>query len=484
MNENRHPIDDLFRDGLDQHSVEPPMHVWERIDQTRTPVYKLINNFKQHSSWYLSVAAGLVFMSAAAIMFLSDDADGNLVNGEATLPAVNQTEIVAELPSAEQSAPVLTNEENLDQETPASITNTASLSLPPALVQSPTQANPIQMAPGQNATQTEPNTVTETPAAEDPNTLFPTGTSTMPGTIIPAEQKEAVQAEENPVTASEEVVVVEEEEIAPAEEEILASENPSESPEKTENQETKNMIPLEPSPWSIELLGSYDFINRRMPNATPAYAAERKQDEKVQSAFSLQLRAQYKLNPVLSLRSGIAYSRINEQLNHSRTESYTEIIDRQVTGYILDPINGPTQVTYTVRDTVNHSSTTQVNSNNRYTFVDVPVLLNYTFYTSNKWSLGVSGGPMFNLVFQQRGYILSPNQGEVIDLSTSANPYRTYAGVNLMLNASASYSLNKHFDIVFEPGIRYGLSSLTNAPNGMIQKNNSLNLFTGLRYNF
>ena len=480
MNENRHPIDDLFRDGLDQHSVEPPMHVWERIDQTRTPVYKLINNFKQHSSWYLSVAAGLVFMSAAAIMFLSDNPDNRLVTGEATEPAVSQTEISIETPSEVQTAPATITEDEMVAETPAPSSNTASLPAEPS-VQGATVNYPTTPAPRKNATQTEPTQTQESPVIETPAQPEPP--------ISPAAQPQVTDNPQNldvtaevPVATPEEIQTEVEE--TPAMEEETSSNNPSEAPEKSEKQEVKKAIPLTPSPWSIELLGSYDFINRRMPNATPAYAAVRKQDEKVQSAFSLQLRAQYKLNPVLSLRSGIAYSRINEQLNHSRTESYTEIIDRQVTGYILDPINGPTQVTYTVRDTVNHSSTTQVNSNNRYTFVDVPVLLNYTFYTSNKWSLGVSGGPMFNLVFQQRGHILSPNQGEVIDLSTSANPYRTYAGVNLMLNASASYSLNKHFDLLFEPGIRYGLSSLTNAPNGMIQKNNSLNLFTGLRYNF
>jgi len=44
--------------------------------------------------------------------------------------------------------------------------------------------------------------------------------------------------------------------------------------------------------------------------------------------------------------------------------------------------------------------------------------------------------------------------------------------------------LNKHFDLLFEPGMRLGLSSLTNSPSGMVQKYNSMNLYTGIRYNF
>ena len=345
--------------------------------------------------------------------------------------------------------------------------------------------------PRKNATQTETTPTTETPSDVPP--VIETPAPTEPSELLVTEpQQEDVPEKAEERTEAPTTAPI----IAPAEaspviaeapklvEPTIGTNDPTQAPEKSEKQEVKNAVPLQPSPWSIEMLGSYDFVNRRMPNATPAYAAARKQDEKVQSAFSFQLRAQYRLNPVLSLRSGISYSRINENLNHTQVSNYTEITDRQVTGFILDPINGPQQVTYTVRDTFNHSSSTTVNSNNRYTFVDVPVLLNYTVFTSNKWALGVSGGPMFNLIFQQKGHILSPEQGEVIDLSTSANPYRTYAGVNLMLNASASYSLNKHFDLLFEPGMRLGLSSLTNSPSGMVQKYNSMNLYTGIRYNF
>lgn len=487
MNENRHPIDDLFRDGLDQHSVEPPMHVWDRIDQTRTPVYKLMNNFKQHSSWYLSVAAGLVFMSAAAVMFLSDSPENRLGQSGTNTTAPVQVEQRMENSSETNPNTSTLAAESKDLE----IANATAPKVSQANEVVHVQGDFFTPTPRKNATQTETTPTHETPIVVPPVIEAPTRTAPAELPVTEPQQAEVPEPvdviAEAPTAAPRTTPTELGKGVEKAPEmgdATTQSNDPAEAPEKNEKQETKNAIPLEPSPWSIEVLGSYDFVNRRMPNATPAYAAARKQDEKVQSAFSFQLRAQYRLSSVLSLRSGIAYSRINETLNHTKVESYSEITDRQVTGYIVDPINGPQQVTYTVRDTINHSSSTQVNSNNRYTFVDVPVLLNYTLFTSNKWAVGVSGGPMFNLVFQQKGHILSPNNEEVIDLSTSANPYRTYAGVNLMLNASASYSLNKHFDLLFEPGMRYGLSSLTNAPSGMIQKNNSFNLFTGVRYNF
>lgn len=494
MNESRHPIDDLFRDGLNQHSVEPPMHVWERIDQTRTPVYKLVNNFKQNSRWYLSVAAGLVLMSSAAIMFLSDNPENVLAEGGtgSTSTVQNQTEVNPSSPSSSAvepyqgtTEPTMQNEEtnqvNIDQTEPSSSNNPDE-----EIADNPSENNaprPGRTVPAQNGGRTSPPVNREfgTEKRVDPKPIIP-DYSKYP---VPAEPVE--EAPKGPVnlvpstTPAEQLTEVPE--VTPEE----ASNNPEAAPAPEDGpakEQEVNAPPKERSPWAIEVLGSYDFVNRSITNASASYINTRNSAETLGSAFTLQLRGQYRFSDILSLRSGVSFSQINETLNYNKTTYTTEIVDRQETGIVLDPINGPMQVTYTVRDTLTHSNTTSYYSKNRYLFVDVPVLLNYTFYTSNNWKLGVSGGPMFNLAFQQSGSILGPENDDLIQLNSPANPFRSYAGVNLMLNMSAAYSLNKHFDVLVEPGVRYGIGSLTNKEFGMSQKYSSINLFTGIRYNF
>src|SRR5690606_29081803 len=123
-------------------------------------------------------------------------------------------------------------------------------------------------------------------------------------------------------------------------------------------------------------------------------------------------------------------------------------------------------------------------ANTRYTFVDVPLLLSMRFYTSDKLDLTASGGALFNLAFAQQGYVLGTNTTEVVNLASAQNPYRTYAGVNLMMNLGLSYKLNRQFDLLLEPGIRLGTGSLMNKSSDIMQRYTTVNCFTGLRYNF
>ncbi|MHB1279331.1 MAG: outer membrane beta-barrel protein [Bacteroidia bacterium] len=493
MNENRHPIDDLFRDGLSQHSVEPPMHVWERIDQTRTPVYKLLNNFKQNSRWYLSVAAGLVLMSSAAVMFLTDAPEMDLADGSGTTVAPAQIE----RGTTSESVNPNPNGTAVYQGTNPNIDNGASLNPanPSAMENNPSANEYSEEAGSEDGVYSTPP-VLPTPHSGgrmDLPLIREFGTEKRDGNKVVVPYYDVPPVDENREQAPKEIHAVVPPQITPADAETPnanaevpqakteADPLPTPAPDKTTTPEAP---PIEPSRWALEVLGSYDFMSRRIQNADPAYVNARKDAEKMGAAYTFQLRAQYRLSDLFALRSGVSFSQHHEKLNFTHTQSNTQIVERQETGYILNPINGPTPITYTVRDTVTTTTTTSAKSDNTYTFIDIPVLLNYTFYTSNKWNLGVSGGPVFNLAFKQKGQILGPVNNEIIDLNSAANPFRTYAGVNLMLNLSTSYQLSKQFDILFEPGLRYGMSSLTSKGFGVTQKYSSVNLFTGIRYRF
>ncbi|MBI1222831.1 MAG: outer membrane beta-barrel protein [Bacteroidetes bacterium] len=477
MNENRHPIDDLFRDGLDQYSVEPPMHVWERIDQTRTPVYKLINNFKQNARWYMSLAAGLVLISSAAILILKD--------GKIDDHALSQTQAVNEAPAPEapsgsagksEEAPSITDlqAENQSFQSEAS-TNQLPATTNPFRAELPTRAS--NATPQNRASEETPQ---EMAPQEEPSKteLAQNGTN-----VTPPKEQEKVDVPEQMENNEQIVEEVQGEEIPEVTEDpLVKSSEEANDPQPEKAQQPVVNPPITPSPWSVEILGSYDFVNRHFQGGNPAYRNARNKYEKVGAAYTFQMRAEYRFNRILSVRSGLSFSQIHENLNFNYT-SPDQINVYQKTGYIIDPINGPQKITYEVKDTM-PGSTTTFRSSNSYTFLDIPILLNYHMYTTNKWDLGLSGGPVFNLAFRQRGQIVNPSVTDVIKLNGASNPYKGYAGLNVMFNLTASYKLDKHFDLLFEPGLRFGVTSLTNSSFGMTQKYNSYNLFTGVRYNF
>lgn len=494
MNESRHPIDDLFRKGLDQFSVDAPMHVWERIDQKRTPVYKLANNFKQNRRWYLSVASGLILMSSAAMFFLN----GDLSSEKLSLLGTTDTEIQQGDANAQNAHTGNKNTGKGNSASPEGIlTAPANEHAMEGTSGSYVPDQPQQAAPQQSFRGEEP---VRQPRVE----------KTAPVAQVPVKEERTDEVVEVPHYDLPVVKEVNNDEnrnngavtpYTPGNRNTLPEEDKEEKPpvetpgpvadntdKKEGGQNNDNAaLPLVPSRWSIEFLGSYDIVNRKIQHPDADFVRIRTNAEKVDNGFTLQLRGQYRLNKnsnVLSLRSGISFTRISESLNYNQPVNYQEIENRQVTGYIMDPINGPQQIIYTVRDTVTKTRFTPVTSRNTYTFIDVPVLLNYTWLSGDKFSFSASGGPLFNVAFLQKGKILGPVNSEVIDLNGANNPFRTYAGVNLMLNLGVSYHINRNFDLLFEPGARLGMGSLTSKGMDMTQRYSTINLFTGVRYKF
>ena len=56
---SRHPIDEIFRDKLAQLSTEPPMHLWDKIDQTRRK--------RRRGGIYFRLLAGVALSAIVAL---------------------------------------------------------------------------------------------------------------------------------------------------------------------------------------------------------------------------------------------------------------------------------------------------------------------------------------------------------------------------------------------------------------------------------
>lgn len=472
MNESRNPIDELFRKGLEGYSVEPSADLFENIMQKRSRMHRILLKLKTNTGKLTLFLGGMVFLAFGvwAILQQSETEASQLSHVPQEQSPQNVSDLANPNPTfspepariqTEESVestlnPVLKAENDLYQIKSESVTN-LDKSLNPVR---PKANNAAIIDPEKSDSPTEMSN--EVVPVETPNNP----TENM---INPVEKEKPIELEDELVTQVEE-----------KQDEVIST--------KKEESNTKQEItaapPLTPSPWYLDLMASPDIMSRQLNHPNSTYAQARRDSEKIQSAFSIQLRAGYQLNKAISIQTGIMYSQINEELNFNKNYTWTEVVNQEKTGVIQDPINGPTQIKYTVRDTITHQDEVKGKSNNRYTFIDIPIMLNYRFFVGNKWALGVSGGPSFNLAFRQSGQILREDQMGFIELGKAESPYRTVAGVNLLFNMNASYRLNQHFDLLFEPGMRLGMSSLTHSQSGLSQRYNGAQLFGGVRYRF
>lgn len=502
MNESRHPIDDLFKDGLEHYQLEPPMHVWERIDQKRTPVYKLTNNFKQNYRWYLSVLAGLAVMSSAAVMLLSDGNNGNIpVNAQGSnelatttpntpLPSQSEESVHVVNPSEIKSGAANPNAymETAPKSETASASNSTFANNPTAQSQTPvtpaasntaaTMSSGTPVAPIQ-ATHTETAVAATNDATAQENTA--TASTTAPTTVeVPVTGTDGDQALENITASNTELPSGIESEDA----ETKAPEATS-TDDVADNTEKQVTPPYRAKNWSIDFLGSYSFTNRVL-QGNDAYAAMRNDMSQMNGGFSFMFRAGYDINKNLSVRTGLAFTRLNESMKFNQPYQVTEIQNRQVTGYVVDPISGPKQVTYTVQDTIQRTEYTEVTGKNSYSFLDIPVFANYTVFGNRFLNVYASAGMYVNLRFAQGGQLLQQDGQSLIDLETGANPFNVRANIDLGFGAGVAIKPWTSLPVEFlvEPSYRLGTGSLLNNSFGAKQNFRTLNTYVGFRYRF
>ncbi|MBL7793989.1 MAG: hypothetical protein JNK77_16800 [Saprospiraceae bacterium] len=177
--------------------------------------------------------------------------------------------------------------------------------------------------------------------------------------------------------------------------------------------------------------------------------------------------------------AGLGYTRINERFytSGSRTE-YDSIPDGIVEIYIDS--NGDSIITRG-NVPVTRYITYRKRTYNRYTLLDVPVLLGYQ-WRQDRWSLGVEGGVYVNLALQSRGDILSEN-GDIISLQDADNVMRPRIGLSYYGSLRLGFAFDDKTQLSLAPSLRV-LPNFTTADYRLIQKYTLLGLNVGLTRKF
>jgi hypothetical protein len=222
----------------------------------------------------------------------------------------------------------------------------------------------------------------------------------------------------------------------------------------------------------LEWYASTDFSIRNFSD-TPqsAYLKLRKESTKSMLGFSAGMRYTHLFKSGFSIRTGINVSRTNE------TFTFTQ-------GNILQTI----YVTNGAGDTINTyqaQSTRYKTTYNKYTSLDIPLLVGYEI-TRGNYILNVNGGLIFNIYAWYKGDILDKNNQPLnVNSTQSQSVYQLNKNIGMggLLALSFYYKLNDRYSILAEPSFRYNFSSILNKELSLKQTNHTAGVKVGIRMN-
>ncbi|MDL5047788.1 outer membrane beta-barrel protein [Oscillatoria amoena NRMC-F 0135] len=489
MSMETNKIDELFRSKLGDYSLDAPDHVWKSIDAKRTPLHKAINYFKRRKAAVVGAFLLIAGISAAAFIGFGPTADTQqtaVVTSQSTTTTPVANSETSGSNAAVATTPSATSAENLaNTNTPA--TNSTTVYTTPNRTNTNNGGNTRNG--GNNGGGTDATSHTLTPATNptqstsstDNNTtpIVTTSTTTITDNSTPAltnEEKEVVVADAQPV--SEPVATITDE---------------TEGTEATDAAEKANKQAIEPqkqrcNSLTADLYAGIGFAGRSLnANGVGAgYFAAKKQAESYTPSFTVGARFNLDLNKskTLKLRVGSQYTRVGEKLNYNAEQTYTRT--QVYIGDIIDPVTGQVightdpeyrQVTETRR--------VAVSANNSYTFIDVPVQLEYSFFRTEKYSLFATGGASANLRFSQRGSQLNTDLSGTHEIRAN-NPYKPTTGLSLLAGIGGEYKFSPlcKFSLIAEGTYSHGLNNVMQNNAGMRQNFRTFNASVGLRYRF
>jgi hypothetical protein len=222
----------------------------------------------------------------------------------------------------------------------------------------------------------------------------------------------------------------------------------------------------------VDIYGGPDYIFRSFSDTGKIYLQQRKASTGIQYAFSAGLRYTKVLASGVSLRAGINYSQMNENLV-------------AFNGYILERVirinsTGDTIANFT-QSNIQYKKTMNV-----YRSVDIPLQLGYEM-GNGRLHTNISIGAMLNLTSKQIGSVLD-NKGNPINITSgqSNNEYqfKSNMGVSFLGSVSFFYKLDNQWHVMAEPYIRYSLAPFTKPGITFKQKFNAAGIRFGIRRDF
>ncbi|MCX6251568.1 MAG: hypothetical protein NTX61_12540 [Bacteroidetes bacterium] len=464
-------IDDLFRKGLSGQQTNPPDYVWSRIDKKLLLREILRFNFTNISGkWWIIGAATIVLLGITGyFMFIPGT--------EPIIKVAVRTETGIALPKPIPSSPAISNA------APSKNQNHKTHLLAPTVKQKyPT--NPIANKTNKiNHPLLETIAVTTTKPDNDATMNISSQTEIasveLIGKSVPDYTPAGSQVELNLTDAS----------VTPIEHsKTLTPVSLSESKqEKTQSPNSATASPVIPG---------QDITKSRKKDTYFSAGFSIQPEISINKNNSFYTKANYWGNVDLgfhlnnfSVHTGIGLGLVDDdghyKLNYQSNDSIGYYV--KVISYTYDDTQ-PGQIFYdTIRVPVFYS-VSHIGHNlmkNRYTYLQIPLLLDYKLFETPKFRLFIKGGAAVSFLIGRNepvptDYYLN---GTVINIENTSAIRKT-TNWQLLLSLLLEYKLSKTVGIFAEPTYRYFFDAIRENKNTQVQEPYSLGLGVGLMLNF
>ena len=160
---------------------------------------------------------------------------------------------------------------------------------------------------------------------------------------------------------------------------------------------------------------------------------------------------------------------------------------REVIGYYTDPAN-PSNIIYITKNHTIYDSVTHIaddRTRNRYTYIQIPVLLGYTVLETPRFSLGFEAGPALTILINEKKAepeINIPN-GRLILLQDNTPP-RLSTNWQLWVKLNIGYQITKNWGLMINPYYKYYLTSPNQSGENGKRTSQAFGLDIGIQYLF
>lgn len=221
----------------------------------------------------------------------------------------------------------------------------------------------------------------------------------------------------------------------------------------------------ETSPWKLGFMAGLDYGNYSLSGGSSLYREVRKSQELFQpGSFHFGVTFSKMLNSRWYLQGNIVYSNQVMLVAYNRKVTQADTLK-----------DGSGNIIRIDQKTIFSVDT---NTNFKFSTLEIPLMLGYRF-GEHRWSFHAMVGPTWNLILAASGAMLSPQTMQVASLETLPLVRQQWG---LWLAGGASYQVNHHIGLTFEPVFRYKFSSIFQSGFPVKQHNYATGLNIGIRY--
>lgn len=245
--------------------------------------------------------------------------------------------------------------------------------------------------------------------------------------------------------------------------------------------------------WTFSVFGGPSLINKKLTGgSSDAYLAKRNNEETNMVSMSYGLRFNYNFSEKMNVSIGANSLTYGEDVNYSTiydTETSLSSVSKDSTylDYVYTAVQNPNggwdtilvtivvDTTFMVDTTIINVSATDYAGKNRFTYLQIPVMIGYKF-TFNKLSVNARLGGSYGFLLKNTGSYVDNN------LSDVEFPNLRKTVINMVASATIAYQLKK-LNVFIEPKFRLNSGSIITHPEFQ-QHYTSIGCNFGLSFDF